>query len=398
MWVECLDEVKKCKVCLLYNIERGGFHPMRTLVAKFPMDHVVMDFAGPFPVGNGGEVYILILVDVHTRFCFLRVMKGKTARKTACACMEVFANFGVPKLLQSDNDTSFANKVVEEFSKLAGFEHRRIMAYFPRTNGVVEKWVGETKNLLYKWLEEDFEKWGDVVPAIQMSLNDRISSRTKSRPFDVMFGRRMNGFEDYRSNENVVALSREEQAKAEKEWIEKLDLLANDIWPLISRVGEEVGFKRNARGNLSAKKKPKNSKLEVGQLVLRKVIPGKHVEKKKWEGPYEIVEFDKKKEGYKLKEVLGRQRLIKNLCPIERLKECTDAFSAEEEDGVRYEVDKLTSHGEAEDGSMMYRVKWTGYKKLTWEPGSMLENRTIQDYWISKGKTFGYAMQMAKRA
>ena len=86
----------------------------------------------------------------------------------------------MPKLLQSDNDTSFANKVVEEFSKVAGFEHRRIMAYFPRTNGVVEKWVGETKLLLLKWLKGNFEDWKSVVPAIQMSLNDKISSRTKS--------------------------------------------------------------------------------------------------------------------------------------------------------------------------------------------------------------------------
>ena len=33
MWKECLKEVKSCKTCVLYNIKRGGFHPMRTLVA-----------------------------------------------------------------------------------------------------------------------------------------------------------------------------------------------------------------------------------------------------------------------------------------------------------------------------------------------------------------------------
>ena len=46
------------------------------------------------------------------------------------------------------------------------------MAYFPRTNGVVEKWVGETKTLLLKWVKGDFESWKSFVPAYQMSLND----------------------------------------------------------------------------------------------------------------------------------------------------------------------------------------------------------------------------------
>ena len=55
---------------------------------------------------------------------------------TVYVCMAVFVNFGVPKILQSDNDTSFMNEVIKVFSKMAGFEHCRIMAYFLRTNGV----------------------------------------------------------------------------------------------------------------------------------------------------------------------------------------------------------------------------------------------------------------------
>ena len=62
---------------------------------------------------------------------------------------------------------------------------------------MVEKWVGEMKTLLLKWVKGDFESWKSFVPAIQMLLNDKISLRTKSCLFEVMFGRRLNGFEDY---------------------------------------------------------------------------------------------------------------------------------------------------------------------------------------------------------
>ena len=33
---------------------------------------------------------------------------------------------------------------------------------------------------------------------VQMAMNDRVLSRHGSRPFSVMFGRKMNGFDDYR--------------------------------------------------------------------------------------------------------------------------------------------------------------------------------------------------------
>ena len=116
-----------------------------------------MDFAGPFKMLEGG--FMLIFVDVLTRFCWLCPLMRKTAEDVAYVLSEVFANFGVPKIVQSDNNSSFCNKVVDEFLGLAGFEHRRIMAYFPRTNGPVELWVRQTKDLLKKWMVGSDVEW-----------------------------------------------------------------------------------------------------------------------------------------------------------------------------------------------------------------------------------------------
>ena len=64
-----------------------------------------------------------------------------------------------------------------------------------------------------------------------------------------MFGRRLNGFEDYHLNKKIVPLSREERLEARQKWIKKLDLLVNDIWLLIKEVGKVAGKKRNDQGN-----------------------------------------------------------------------------------------------------------------------------------------------------
>ena len=53
----------------------------------------------------------------------------------AFALVNVFANFGVPQILQSDNEQVMVADVLEELRKLGGFQLRRIMKYFPRQNG-----------------------------------------------------------------------------------------------------------------------------------------------------------------------------------------------------------------------------------------------------------------------
>ena len=73
--------------------------------------------------------------------------------------------------------------VLKELRKLGGFQLRRIMKYFPRQNGVVERFVQETKQVLLKWAKGDFSGWEYYIPAIQMGLNNCIISRHRSRPF-----------------------------------------------------------------------------------------------------------------------------------------------------------------------------------------------------------------------
>ena len=99
--------------------------------------------------------------------------------------MEVFTNFGVPKILQCNNDTALGNETLEEVRSIAGFQFRKILAYYPRQNGSVERFVGETKQLLKKVLKGDLDSWD----AVQMSLNDRVLTRHDSKLFTLMYGR-----------------------------------------------------------------------------------------------------------------------------------------------------------------------------------------------------------------
>ena len=160
--------------------------------------------------------------------------KGKSAKEVAFALVNVFANFGVPQILQSNNEQVMVADVLEELRKLGGFQLRRIMKYFPRQNGVVERFVQETKQVLLKWAKGDFSGWEYYIPAIQMGLNDRIISRHRSCPFSVMFGRRMNKFKNFEGVELANDLNEGELVKKAQEWGSKL-------WEILAKEGGEKG-------------------------------------------------------------------------------------------------------------------------------------------------------------
>ena len=191
-----------------------------------------MDFIGKLPVSEKGFVFILIIVNVLTRFVVLRPLMRKDAKTVALELVNLFVNFGVAKIIQSDNKSTFVSELLEELRGLMGFKARRVMKYFPRQNGLVESYVGEVKRVMKKWLEGDPSGWEGFIPAIQMGLNDRVISRHRSRPFSLMFGRRMNVFEDYEE------MGDDERGEANvKAWAGSVEQLGQFVWDMIEEKG-----------------------------------------------------------------------------------------------------------------------------------------------------------------
>ena len=120
---------------MFFNIGRKGFHLVSMIQACQLMDHVIYDFIGKLRVLERGYCFILIMVCVMTCFVFLKPLRTKSAKEVAFTLVNVFANFGVPQILQSNNEQVMVADILEELRKLGGFQLRRIMKYFPRQNG-----------------------------------------------------------------------------------------------------------------------------------------------------------------------------------------------------------------------------------------------------------------------
>src|SRR5581483_11289131 len=138
----------------------------------------------------------------------------------------ICSDFGLPKIIQSDNGPEFVNAVIRALVKLTGMDHRFISPYNPRTDGKVERSIGTVMSIVKKLLHGTSNNWNMFVSFAQLSYNNKIASLTNSSPFSLMFGRKLNDMVDYTSApEKLIDMN---------DWREHQEKILSLIFPAIS--------------------------------------------------------------------------------------------------------------------------------------------------------------------
>lgn len=135
---DCTSKYLSCTECQMVNIAREGFHPQQSVTAKRPLDHIAMDLAGPFVDPPMHCKFVLIMVDVFSRYMWFRPLSTKTAHEVSVNLFHIFCEFGHPKIVQSDNGGEFVDELLEHLALLYSFTHRKTTTYHPQSNGVAE--------------------------------------------------------------------------------------------------------------------------------------------------------------------------------------------------------------------------------------------------------------------
>jgi transposase InsO family protein len=140
MRADCINYVAACIPCQRFNIGKHGFHPMSTSIAKFPLDHISFDLKS-FPVSKYGHTTLLVVVDICTRFVFLRPLRDKSMHTVSQVLYTLFCDTGFPKIITSDNGKEFVNSLLDEIVQLARIDRRLITACHPQGNAPSERAV-----------------------------------------------------------------------------------------------------------------------------------------------------------------------------------------------------------------------------------------------------------------
>ena len=90
----------------------------------------------------------LVVVDAHTKWLEVIPMTTTSAEKTIEVLHTLFASYGLPQKLVSDNGPQFTASSFEEFLSANGVQHLKSPPYHPATNGEAERFVQTFKHSL----------------------------------------------------------------------------------------------------------------------------------------------------------------------------------------------------------------------------------------------------------
>ena len=138
---------------------------------------------GPFE-----DKMFLILIDAHSKWIEAFCTQKATSRVVIDALRPIFARFGIPETIVSDNGTPFVSEEFIHFLHQNGIKHNTSAPYHPASNGLAERAVQIVKRGLKKVIS------GDINSRLaKVLLTYRISpqSTTGVSPSELLVGRRL---------------------------------------------------------------------------------------------------------------------------------------------------------------------------------------------------------------
>lgn len=90
----------------------------------------------------------MVIVDAHSKWLEVVPMKTNTTEKTLDVLRRMFARYGLPEQLVTDNGPQFTSDEFETCMKANGIKHIRTSPYHPSSNGEAERFVQTFKHAL----------------------------------------------------------------------------------------------------------------------------------------------------------------------------------------------------------------------------------------------------------
>ena len=104
----------------------------------------------------------LCIVDYHSKFPIIKRLEGLSAESLITTTKVIFAEYGIPQKLMSDDGTNFVSEKFWQFSKTINVEQAISSAYHHQRNGQVKACI--------KFIKHTFKKCADSGGDINMAL------------------------------------------------------------------------------------------------------------------------------------------------------------------------------------------------------------------------------------
>ena len=189
-----------CSSCLLGKHTRKMIPQVTTYRATRPLELIHGDLSGPITPGTmGGNRYIFVVIDDHTRYMWISLLKEKSEAfdkfKKMRGVMEQETGRSITTF-RSDRGGEFISHEFNSYYKDNGIKRHLTAPYTPQQNGVVERrnrTLMEMARSILKHMHMPNYLWGESVRHATYLIN-RIATRSlqNQTPYEVLRGKRPN--------------------------------------------------------------------------------------------------------------------------------------------------------------------------------------------------------------
>ena len=95
---------------------------------------------------------------------------------------------GLPESIVSDRGVQFAVKMMKQLNHLLGIQTKLLTAYYPQTDGQIERINQELEQYLRVFIDHRQEQWPDWLGTVEFAYNNKIYATTKILPFKANYG------------------------------------------------------------------------------------------------------------------------------------------------------------------------------------------------------------------
>ena len=129
---ECI--LRKCIPCQA-NSNRQHSEPLNmSMLPSGPWRNLSADFCGPLPTGE----YLLVITYEYSRYPVVELTRSTSAEKVIPIVEKVFAMFGYPVVVKTDNGPPFQGIAWKDYLTSVGVRHRKITPLWPQANTQAE--------------------------------------------------------------------------------------------------------------------------------------------------------------------------------------------------------------------------------------------------------------------
>lgn len=185
--------IKKCDSCqrMKHSNEppSGLLTPTETPILRW--DSLVTDWAVGLPRSTGGHDSCQIVMDRLTRFIVLIPQKSTFSSLDIFRSLErhVFAARGYPSHILGDRDPRLSSKAWADITGRFGIRTTLSTSGHHETVGLAERSVRTIKEVLRHYVNYRQNNWEELLPSIQLAINDTLHPSTGFTPFFADAGR-----------------------------------------------------------------------------------------------------------------------------------------------------------------------------------------------------------------